>query len=285
MAIKIEHLSYVYLKKTPNEVEALHDVSLEIPENKITAIVGHTGSGKSTLIQTLNGLIIPTSGKITYKDFVISSDIKKLKKIKELRKHISIVFQFPEYQLFEETVEKDVAFGLKNYGYKEEEAILKAHDALKLVGLDESFYKRSPFELSGGEKRRVAIAGIIAIDPEVLILDEPTAGLDPLGSKIILDLIVNLNKNGKTIIIVTHDMGIVLNHADHVIVINEGNIAFEGSPSTLFSGDVSNYSIDIPPLFSFCKLLESHNVNIDINKIRTVDDLFIQLKEILKWTI
>ena len=282
MAIKIEHLSYVYLKKTPNEVEALHDVSLEIPENKITAIVGHTGSGKSTLIQTLNGLIIPTSGKITYKDFVISSDIKKLKKIKELRKHISIVFQFPEYQLFEETVEKDVAFGLKNYGYKEEEAILKAHDALKLVGLDESFYKRSPFELSGGEKRRVAIAGIIAIDPEVLILDEPTAGLDPLGSKIILDLIVNLNKNGKTIIIVTHDMGIVLNHADHVIVINEGNIAFEGSPSTLFSGDVSNYSIDIPPLFSFCKLLESHNVNIDINKIRTVDDLFTQLKEILK---
>ena len=282
MAIKIEHLSYVYLKKTPNEVEALRDVSLEIPENKITAIVGHTGSGKSTLIQTLNGLIIPTSGKITYKDFVISSDIKKLKKIKELRKHISIVFQFPEYQLFEETVEKDVAFGLKNYGYKEEEAILKAHDALKLVGLDESFYKRSPFELSGGEKRRVAIAGIIAIDPEVLILDEPTAGLDPLGSKIILDLIVNLNKNGKTIIIVTHDMGIVLNHADHVIVINEGNIAFEGSPSTLFSGDVSNYSTDIPPLFSFCKLLESHNVNIDINKIRTVDDLFIQLKEILK---
>ncbi len=282
MAIKIEHLSYVYLKKTPNEVEALHDVSLQIPENKITAIVGHTGSGKSTLIQTLNGLIIPTSGKITYKDFVISSDIKKLKKIKELRKHISIVFQFPEYQLFEETVEKDVAFGLKNYGYKEDEAILKAHEALKLVGLDESFYKRSPFELSGGEKRRVAIAGIIAIDPEVLILDEPTAGLDPLGSKIILDLIVNLNKNGKTIIIVTHDMGIVLNHADHVIVINEGNIAFEGSPSTLFSGDVSNYSIDIPPLFSFCKLLESHNVNIDINKIRTVDDLFIQLKEILK---
>ncbi len=282
MAIKIEHLSYVYLKKTPNEVEALHDVSLQIPENKITAIVGHTGSGKSTLIQTLNGLIIPTSGKITYKDFVISSDIKKLKKIKELRKHISIVFQFPEYQLFEETVEKDVAFGLKNYGYKEEEAILKAHEALKLVGLDESFYKRSPFELSGGEKRRVAIAGIIAIDPEVLILDEPTAGLDPLGSKIILDLIVNLNKNGKTIIIVTHDMGIVLNHADHVIVINEGNIAFEGSPSTLFSGDVSNYSIDIPPLFSFCKLLESHNVNIDINKIRTVDDLFIQLKEIIK---
>ena len=282
MPIKINHLFYSYLKKTPNEVLALNDINLQIDDGEFVAIIGHTGSGKSTLIQTLNGLIIPTSGKITYKDFVISSDIKKLKKIKELRKHISIVFQFPEYQLFEETVEKDVAFGLKNYGYKEEDAILKAHDALKLVGLDESFYKRSPFELSGGEKRRVAIAGIIAIDPEVLILDEPTAGLDPLGSKIILDLIVNLNKNGKTIIIVTHDMGIVLNHADHVIVINEGNIAFEGSPSTLFSGDVSNYSIDIPPLFSFCKLLESHNVNIDINKIRTVDDLFIQLKEILK---
>ena len=278
MAIQIKNLSYTYLKKTPNEVEALHDVSLKIPENKITAIVGHTGSGKSTLIQTLNGLITPTSGSIEFKDFAITNKERKNKRIKELRKHIAIVFQFPEYQLFEETVEKDVAFGLKNYGFKENDAIEKAHEALEKVGLDESFYKRSPFELSGGEKRRVAIAGILAIDPEVLILDEPTAGLDPVGSKIILDLVEELNRSGKTIIIVTHDMDIVLNHADNVIVMNNGTVAFEGKPSELFNGDVSNYSIEIPQLFKFCKMLESHDVKIDINKIKTIDDLICQLR-------
>lgn len=279
MAIKINHLSYTYLKKTPNEVEALNDISLEIPEGKITTIIGHTGSGKSTLIQTLNGLLLPTSGTVEIGNFVVSSDKRKNKKIKELRKHVSIVFQFPEYQLFEETVEKDVAFGLKNYGFKEDEAIKKAHEALNKVGLDESFYKRSPFELSGGEKRRVAIAGIIAIGPEVLVLDEPTAGLDPVGSKIILDLVVDLNKQGKTIILVTHDMNIVMNYADHVVVMNDGKIAFEGTSSKLFSGDVSNYSIEIPLLFKFCQSLKEHNVDIDIDSIRTVDDLINQLKE------
>ena len=280
MAIKINHLSYIYLKKTPNEVKALDDVSLELPEGKITAIIGHTGSGKSTLVQTLNGLITPTEGSVEIGDFVVSNNPKKNKRIKELRKHVSIVFQFPEYQLFEETVERDVAYGLKNYGYKEVEALEKAHKALEEVGLDESFYKRSPFELSGGEKRRVAIAGIIAIEPEILVLDEPTAGLDPLGSKIILDLINKLNKEGKTIILVTHDMNIVLNHADHVVVINDSKIAFEGTPSELFSGDVSNYSIEIPRLFLFAKNLKDHGVNIDINKISNTDDLISQLKEL-----
>ena len=280
MPIKINHLSYVYLKKTPNEVKALDDVSLELPDGKITAIIGHTGSGKSTLIQTLNGLITPSEGTVEIGDFVVTNNPKKNKRIKELRKHVSIVFQFPEYQLFEETVEKDVAFGLKNYGYKEDEAIEKAHQALKEVGLDESFYQRSPFELSGGEKRRVAIAGIIAIDPEVLILDEPTAGLDPLGSKIILELVEKLNHNGKTIILVTHDMNIVLNHADHVVVINDSKIAFEGTPSELFSGDVSNYSIEIPQLFKFSQSLKDRGVNIDINKISNIDDLISQLKEL-----
>lgn len=278
MAIKINHLSYVYLQKTPNEVKALHDLSFEMPEGKITSIVGHTGSGKSTLIQTLNGLIAPTSGSIEIGDFIITSNLKKLKKIKELRKHVSIVFQFPEYQLFEETVEKDVAFGLRNYGYKEEEAIKKAHEALSKVGIDKSFYKRSPFELSGGEKRRVAIAGIIVLDPDVLILDEPTAGLDPQGSEVILNLIKEFNKQGKTIIIVTHDMNIVLNHSDHVVVLNEGKLAFSGTPSDLFAGDVSSYSIDIPALFSFALLLKEHGVGVDISKIKNVDDLAAQLK-------
>ena len=279
MQIKISNLSYTYLAKTPNEVEALHNVSLDIPEGKITSIIGHTGSGKSTLIQTLNGLLLPTSGEVKVGEYLVTNKKKKNKKIKELRKSLAIVFQFPEYQLFEETVEKDVAFGLKNYGYKEVEAIKLAHKALEEVGIDKSFYKRSPFELSGGEKRRVAIAGIIALNPDILVLDEPTAGLDPKGSKIILNLIKKFNKEGKTIILVTHDMNIVLNYSDHVVVMNDGKVAFEGTPSDLFSGDISTYSIDVPELFKFVKLLESKGMKLDISKIRTIDDLISQLRE------
>ena len=279
MQIKISNLSYKYLVKTPNEVEAIHDISLDIPEGKITSIIGHTGSGKSTLIQTLNGLLIPTSGTVQVGDYLITNKKKKNKKVKELRKSLAIVFQFPEYQLFEETVEKDVAFGLKNYGYKEPEAIELAHKALEEVGIGPSFYKRSPFELSGGEKRRVAIAGIIALNPDILVLDEPTAGLDPKGSKIILNLIEKFNKEGKTIILVTHDMNIVLNYSDFVVVMNDGEIAFTGTPSDLFSGDISKYSIDVPELFKFAKLLESKGLKLDITKIRTIDDLIIQIKE------
>lgn len=279
MQIKIKNLSYTYLSKTPNEVEALHNISLDIPEKKITAIIGHTGSGKSTLIQTLNGLILPTSGEVEVGEFHVTSNKRKNKNIKQLRKKLAIVFQFPEYQLFEETVEKDVAFGLKNYGVKEEEAIKQAHAALAEVGIDESFYKRSPFELSGGEKRRVAIAGIIALDPDILVLDEPTAGLDPRGSEIILGLVEKLHQEGKTIILVTHDMNIVLNHSDHVIVLNEGDVAFEGTPSELFIGDVSKYSIEVPELFKFAKLLKDKGLDIDISKIKTIDDLMSEIKE------
>ena len=280
MQIKIKDLSYVYLKKTPNEVEALHNVSLEIPEGKITSIIGHTGSGKSTLIQTLNGLIIPTSGEVRVGDYLITPKKHKNKHIKSLRKSLAIVFQFPEYQLFEETVEKDVAFGLKNYGVKEKEAIEKAHIALNEVGIDESFYKRSPFELSGGEKRRVAIAGILALEPDILVLDEPTAGLDPEGSQIILNIIKKYHDTGRTIILVTHDMNIVLNHSDNVVVINDGHIAFNGTPSDLFTQDVSKYSIDVPELFKFSQLLISKGVKLDITKIRTIDDLLDQLRSL-----
>ena len=278
MQIKIKNLSYVYLKKTPNEVEALHNVSLEIPEGKVTSIIGHTGSGKSTLIQTLNGLLLPTSGEIEVGEFKVTPKKNKNKNIKKLRKTLAIVFQFPEYQLFEETVEKDVAFGLRNYGMSLEEAIKEGHKALKEVGIDESFYKRSPFELSGGEKRRIAIAGVIALNPDILVLDEPTAGLDPVGSQIILNLIKKFNQEGKTIILVTHDMDIVLNHSDQVVVVNDGNIAFNGTPSELFSQDVSKYSIEVPELFKFCLSLKSKGLDIDITKIRTLDDLIDQLR-------
>ena len=279
MSIKIKNVSFSYMVKTPNEVKALDDVSFEIEKGSITAIIGHTGSGKSTLIQTLNALILPSSGEIEVDDFVITPNRKKNKNIKELRKHIASIFQFPEYQLFEENVEKDVAFGLKNYGFKENEAIEKAHEALKLVGLDESFYKRSPFELSGGEKRRVAIAGILILDPDILILDEPTAGLDPNGTKIILDLIEELNKKGKTIILVTHDMNIVLNHATDVVVLKKGKLVFDGKPNQLFAQNTDELDLDVPPIYSFAQSLIKRGLKINIENIKTINDLVDEIKE------
>ena len=278
MSIKINNLSYVYLAKTPNEVKALDNVSFEIEKGSITALIGHTGSGKSTLIQTLNALSTPTSGEVIVDEFTIGPNPKKNKHIKELRKHIASIFQFPEYQLFEETVEKDVAFGLKNYGVKEEEAIKKAHDALKLVGLDKSFYKRSPFELSGGEKRRVAIAGILVLEPEILIMDEPTAGLDPEGTAIILDLIKSLHEQGKTIILVTHDMNIVLSMATDVVVLKEGKLVYHGEPYNLFNLSSDDLSLEVPKFYKFLRDLQQKGLKIDISKIRNIDDLMMGIK-------
>ena len=282
MSIKINHVSYTYLKKTPNEVEALNDISFEIKDNSITTLIGHTGSGKSTLIQMLNALELPESGTIEVDNFVITPNKRKNKDIKGLRKHIASIFQFPEYQLFEETVEKDVAFGLKNYGVKEDEALEKAHEALALVGLDESFYQRSPFELSGGEKRRVAIAGILVLNPDILILDEPTAGLDPNGTKIILELIQDLHKNGKTIILVTHDMNVVLNLATDVVVLKEGKLVFQGSPHDLFSLTSDDLSLDVPPLYAFAHELINKGLNINIANIKSVDDLLSEIRRVKK---
>lgn len=280
MPIKINHVSFFYLKKTPNEVKALDDVTFEIKDHSITTLIGHTGSGKSTLIQLFNALELPSEGTIEVDDFLITPNKRKNKHIKELRRHIASIFQFPEYQLFEETVEKDVAFGLRNYGIKEAEAIEKAHEALKLVGLDESFYKRSPFELSGGEKRRVAIAGILVLNPDILILDEPTAGLDPNGTKIILDLIKSLNENGKTIILVTHDMNIVLNLATDVVVLKEGKVVFEGSPYELFALTSDDLSLDVPPLYEFAHTLIHKGLNIDVKKIKDIDSLIEEIKRV-----
>ena len=282
MAIKLDHVSYSYLKKTPFTVKALDDVSLEIKKGSITALIGHTGSGKSTLIQMLNALTIPDSGTITVDDFVITNNKRKNKKIKELRKHIASIFQFPEYQLFEETVEKDVAFGLRNYGMKEAEAIEEAHKALAAVGIDESFYKRSPFELSGGEKRRVAIAGILVLNPDILVLDEPTAGLDPQGTKTILSLIKKLNEEGKTIILVTHDMDIVLKYATDVVVLKGGKIAFTGSPQSLFALSQDDLALEVPPLYQFAQRLIKNGMDLDISKISTIDDL---IREVEKYAI
>ena len=272
MAIKVSDLFYVYNPKSPNITNALNGVSLTIEENSFVAFVGETGSGKSTLIQNLNALLIPSQGQVEVDDYIITPKKKKNKNIKQLRKHIGLVFQFPEYQLFEETVEEDVAFGVKNFGLKGDEALKKAHQALLSVGLDESYFKRSPFELSGGEKRRVAIAGILAIEPDILVLDEPTAGLDPKGVNEIMSLVSQMHKDGKTIILVTHDMDIVLKYCQKVFVLNKGKLAFEGDPYQLFALNNEELSIEVPALYELARKLNDKGLKLDIESIHSLDD-------------
>lgn len=279
MSIKVDHLFFTYSKKTPYSYEALHDVSLEIKDHSFTGIVGHTGSGKSTLVQMLNGLLKPEEGTVTVDEYVLTNKTKKIKNIKQLRKHVGLVFQFPEYQLFDETVEKDVSFGPKNFGAKQEEAIQKAHEALKMVGIDESYYQRSPFELSGGEKRKVALAGILAIDPDILVLDEPTAGLDPKSATEVMSLVTKLHESGKTIIVITHDMDLLFRYCDHVILLKNGKVAFDGKPDRLFEKNIDDLSIDVPKMYQFLDILRKHNIDVPTDSIKTVDDIVKYLTE------
>ncbi|HQC32979.1 MAG TPA: energy-coupling factor transporter ATPase [Bacilli bacterium] len=274
MPIKYENVSFTYNAKTPFSYEALSSVNLEILDGSFTAIVGKTGCGKSTLIQQLNGLLVPTSGEVIINDYVVAKSRKRrTKKIKELRKLVGLVFQFPEYQLFEETVEKDVAFGPKNFGASNEEALKSAHEALRLVGLDESFYKRSPFDLSGGERRRVAIAGILALNPNILVLDEPTAGLDPRGAREMMALFKGLHDNGTTVILVTHDMNIVLEYSDTVIVMEDGEVREITTPLELFNKENDRYSLETPLLYKFVKSLSDKGMALDIRMIKDIDSL------------
>ena len=293
--IKTNHLTYVYDKKDPNHYDALSDVSLEIKKGDLVCIVGKTGSGKSTLVQTFNNLISPTSGYCQVENFYITSD-KKLKKellknqdksvieenkhVARLRRKVGLVFQFPEYQLFAETIIKDVMFGPKNFGIKEEEAKEVAKKSLIEVGIPESYFEKSPFELSGGEKRRVAIAGIIASDPDILVLDEPTAGLDPNGKIEIMNLIKRFHEKGRTIIIVTHDMNLVLNFAKTVIVLNDGKLIEVTSPEKLFqSPDIEKYSLEIPTLFKFINLLKNGGFAGNLSEIYDFDTLIERIYE------
>ena len=293
--IKTNHLTYVYDKKDPNHYDALSDVSLEIKKGDLVCIVGKTGSGKSTLVQTFNNLISPTSGYCQVENFYITSD-KKLKKellknkdksvieenkhVARLRRKVGLVFQFPEYQLFAETIIKDVMFGPKNFGLKEEEAKEVAKKSLIEVGIPESYFEKSPFELSGGEKRRVAIAGIIASDPDILVLDEPTAGLDPNGKIEIMNLIKRFHEKGRTIIIVTHDMNLVLNFAKTVIVLNDGKLIEVTSPEKLFqSPDIEKYSLEIPTLFKFINLLKNGGFAGNLSEIYDFDALIERIYE------
>jgi energy-coupling factor transport system ATP-binding protein len=280
MGIKVNNVSYTYQKKASTATLALNDVSLEIYDNDFVALVGETGSGKSTLVQCFNGLIIPDNGEIVVDDFVVSYKNRKSRRLKNLRKRVGLVFQFPEYQLFEETVEKDVAFGVKNFGLKGEAALEKAHQALDLVGLDSSYYQRPPFELSGGEKRKVAIAGVLVIEPDILVFDEPTAGLDPESSKELMALITKLHEQGKTIIVVTHDMDLVNTYAKRVLMLDHGKLVFSGTPNALFN-HIQNYDrLDVPLLIKVAKKLKEKGMDLPVEGIHTIDDLLTYIK---KW--
>lgn len=232
MSIALEHVNYIYSPGTAYEKRALNDISLEIGQGQFVGIIGHTGSGKSTLIQHLNGLMKATSGDILYDGQSIYAEGYDMRK---LRSQVGLVFQYPEHQLFEVDVISDVYFGPKNQGLSEEESEKNAREALELVGFPEKYYKQSPFELSGGQKRRVAIAGVLAMKPKVLILDEPTAGLDPKGRDEILDQIAKLHKEtGMTVVLVSHSMEDVARYVDRIIVMNKGEKMLDSTPKEVF---------------------------------------------------
>ncbi|WP_434414802.1 energy-coupling factor transporter ATPase [symbiont of Argiope bruennichi] len=281
-----KNLSYFYNKKTEYEVRAVEDVSFKINENSIVAIVGTGGSGKSTLIQLFNGILIPDQGQVDIDNTFVIKKARKIKNIKEIRKNIGIAFQFPESQLFCETVEKDIIFGPLNFGMKKDVALNKAKYYLELVGLSDEYLKKSPFSLSGGQKRRVAIAGILSFDPKILIFDEPTAGLDPEGKAYFQDLFLKLVLNEKkTIIFISHDMDEVYQIANYVYVMKNGKISYEGEPFDLFNNDelLKENNLTLPYVFRAIKLLKKYHPINELKTIKTVDQLakFIVSKKVI----
>lgn len=262
MGIALENVSFIYQEGTPLASAALSDVSLTIEDGSYTALIGHTGSGKSTILQLLNGLLVPSQGSVRVFDTLITSTSKN-KDIRQIRKQVGLVFQFAENQIFEETVLKDVAFGPQNFGVSEEDAEQIAREKLALVGIDESLFNRSPFELSGGQMRRVAIAGILAMEPAVLVLDEPTAGLDPLGRKELMNLFKKLHQSGMTIVLVTHLMDDVAEYANQVYVMEKGRLVKGGKPSDVFQDVVfmEEVQLGVPKITAFCKRLADRDVS------------------------
>ncbi|HET3426354.1 TPA: energy-coupling factor transporter ATPase [Streptococcus pneumoniae] len=262
MGIALENVNFIYQEGTPLASAALSDVSLTIEDGSYTALIGHTGSGKSTILQLLNGLLVPNQGSVRVFDTLITSTSKN-KDIRQIRKQVGLVFQFAENQIFEETVLKDVAFGPQNFGVSEEDAVKTAREKLALVGIDESLFDRSPFELSGGQMRRVAIAGILAMEPAILVLDEPTAGLDPLGRKELMTLFKKLHQSGMTIVLVTHLMDDVAEYANQVYVMEKGRLVKGGKPSDVFQDVVfmEEVQLGVPKITAFCKRLADRGVS------------------------
>lgn len=262
MGIILDNVSYTYQEGTPFASAALSDVSLTIEDGSYTAIIGHTGSGKSTILQLLNGLLVPTEGSVRVFDTLITSTSVN-KQIRQIRKQVGLVFQFAENQIFEETVLKDVAFGPQNFGVSVEEAEAIAREKLALVGIDESLFERSPFELSGGQMRRVAIAGILAMEPKILVLDEPTAGLDPIGRKELMNLFKKLHRDGITIVLVTHLMDDVAEFADQVYVMEKGKLVKGGKPSLVFQQVefMGKIQLGVPKITRFAQRLANRGVS------------------------
>lgn len=272
MSITVENLTYTYSKGLPNETRALEDVSFQLEPGEFAAVIGHTGSGKSTLVQQLNGLLRPDSGKITVGEVCITDPSTKMT---EVRRKVGLVFQYPEYQLFEETVVKDVAFGPKQVGITGEELDRVVEESIRLTGLDyEEVKERSPFELSGGQKRRVAIAGVLAMKPEILILDEPTAGLDPSAHRDVLELIRRIHRQERmTILLVSHNMGDIAELADRVLVMNRGKLVMNGTPAEVFSrGEpLWEMGLGLPPATEFMERLKERMPGIDAAQLSIED--------------
>lgn len=264
MGIILDNVSYTYQEGTPFASAALSDVSLTIEDGSYTAIIGHTGSGKSTILQLLNGLLVPTEGSVRVFDTLITSTSVN-KQIRQIRKQVGLVFQFAENQIFEETVLKDVAFGPQNFGVSVEEAEAIAREKLALVGIDESLFERSPFELSGGQMRRVAIAGILAVEPSILVLDEPTAGLDPIGRKELMALFKKLHQDGITIVLVTHLMDDVAEFADQVYVMEKGKLVKGGKPSLVFQNVefMEKIQLGVPKITRFAQRLVDRGISFE----------------------
>ncbi len=272
MSLVLENVSYIYGEGGLEETKALDNVSLSVPDHSFVGLVGHTGSGKSTLVQLMNGLIKPSHGRVLVDGFDLAD---KSKEVRERRKQVGLVFQYPEYQLFEETIAKDIAFGPKNQGLTDDEQIERVKEAMALVDLDyETWKDRSPFELSGGQKRRVAIAGIVAMRPRYLILDEPTAGLDPLGRDHILEAIYRLyQKSDMSIILVSHSMDDVARFANYMIVMNKGTKVTEGSTEEVFAQAdlLESIHLGIPSVMALLRALKRNGMDVETNALN-VDD-------------
>ena len=276
MSLEVKHVFYTYQEGSPTESHALHDICLTVNEGEFLGIVGHTGSGKSTLIQHLNGLLKPSRGDVLVDGLNINQKEAK-GKLKELRMKVGIVFQYPEYQLFEETVEQDIAFGPRNLGLNDAEIRQRVQDAMALLKLDyASLRKQSPFDLSGGQKRKVAIAGVLAMQPKYLVLDEPTAGLDPKGREEFLEEIATLHRKGMTIVMVSHSMDDVARYAQRMVVLDHGQIRLQGTPREVFSNhtELEAIGVGVPTLTKLLLELKAKGLNVrtDLIELREIKD-------------